>query len=116
MAEYGKLRPPEPKDTFKKGQWKIIARIYIPLILLKLFIVIIVGDTYWQRFLLLLPPLIGWRTVIDAVREDGKIRIEEKMKGLVIVYKDRQPNYYWFCIAWACLIILISTGIFLATP
>ena len=116
VAEYGKLRPPEPKDTFKKGQWKIIARIYISLILLKLFIMMTIGDTYWQRFLLLLPALIGWRTVIDAVREDGKIRILKKMKGLIIVYKDKQPNYYWFCIVWACLLILISTGVFLATP
>ena len=117
MAEYGKvLPPPEPLDTFKKGQWKIILRIYIPLILLKLIIAIIIGDIFWLRFLLLIAPVIGWRTVIDAIREDGKIRILIKGKGLTIVYKNIQPNYYWFCIAWACLIIAISFGLFLATP
>jgi len=117
MAKYGKVfRSTEPKDTFKRGQWKIIVRIYTSLILLKLLIVIIIGDTYWQRFLLLIPALIFFRTVIDSIREDGKIRILRKMKGLIVVYKDKQPNYYWFCIAWACLGILISIGIFLATP
>ena len=117
MAEYGKvLRPPESRDTFKKGQWKIIARIYIPLILLKLIIAIIIGDIFWLRFLLLIAPVIGLRTVIDAIREDGKIRILRKDKGLTIVYRDEQPNYYWFCIAWACLLIVICFGLFLATP
>ena len=100
MAEYGKvLRPPEPKDTFKNGQWKIIACIYIPLILLKLIIVIIIGDMAWPRFLFLIAPLIAGRIVIDAIREDGKIRILLKGKGLTIVYKNKQPNYYWLCIA-----------------
>ena len=100
MAEYGKvLRPPEPKDTFKNGQWKIIACIYIPLILLKLIIVIIIGDMAWPRFLFLIAPLIAGRMVIEAIRGDGKIRILLKGKGLTIVYKNRQPNYYWFCIA-----------------
>ena len=116
MAEYGKILPPEPLDTFKKGQWKIILRIYIPLILLKLIIAIIIGDIFWLRFLLLIAPVIGWRTVIDAIREDGKIRILIKGKGLTIVYRDEQPNYYWFCIAWACLLIVICFGLFLATP
>ena len=47
MAKYGKiLPPPEPKETFKDGMWNIYARIYISLILLKLFIVIIIGDAY----------------------------------------------------------------------
>ena len=117
MAEYGKvLRPPEPKDTFKNGQWKIIACIYIPLILLKLIIVIMIGDMAWPRFLFLIAPLIAGRMVIDAIREDGKIRILLKGKGLTIVYRDEQPTYYWFCIAWACLLIVICFGIFLATP
>ena len=117
MAEYGKvLRPPGSRDTFKKGQWKIILRIYIPLILLKLIIAIIIGDIFWLRFLLLIAPVIGWRTVIDAIREDGKIRILRKDKGLTMVYKDKQPNYYWLSIVWACLGFLISIGIFLATP
>ena len=117
MAEYEKiLRPPEPLDTFKKGQWKIILRIYIPLILLKLFIVIIVGDTYWQRFLALIPALTGWRTVIDAIREDGRIRFHPRNKALKIVYRDKQPIQYWFYIAMSCLLIVICFGIFLATP
>ena len=117
MTEYGKvLRPPEPKDTFKKGQWKIIACIYIPLILIKLIIVIIIGDTYWLRLLMLIPAAIFLRTIIDAVREDGKIRILRKDKGLTMVYKDKQPNYYWLSMVWACLGFLILIGIFLATP
>ena len=116
MAEYGKLRPPEPLDTFKKGQWKIILRIYIPLILLKLFIVIIIGDTDWRRFLALIPALTGWRTVIDAIREDGRIRIHPKNKGLKIVYRDKPPTRYWFFVALNCLGLVIMTGIFLTTP
>ena len=117
MAEYGKiLPPPDPEHMFKKGQWKIIAGIYIPLILLKLIITIIIGDIFWLRFLLLIAPLVGGRTVIDAIREDGKIRILIKGKGLTIVYRDEQPTYYWFCIAWACLLIVICFGLFLATP
>ena len=52
--------------------WNIYARIYISLILLKLFIVIIIGDTYWLRLLMLIPAAIFLRTIIDAVREDGK--------------------------------------------
>lgn len=117
MAEYGKiLPPPEPKETFKDGMWNIYARIYISLILLKLFIVIIIGDTYWLRLLMLIPAAIFLRTIIDAVREDGKIRILRKDKGLTMVYKDKQPNYYWLSIVWACLGFLISIGIFLATP
>ena len=117
MAEYGKILPPlDPEHMFKKGQWKIILRIYIPLILLKLIIVIIVGDTYWERFFALIIALTGWRTVIDAIREDGKIRIHPKNKALTIVYRDKQPNYYWFCIALNCLGLAIMIGIFLATP
>ncbi len=117
MAEYGKILPlPEPKDTFKDGMWKIYARIYISLILLKLFIVIIIGDADWRRLLLLIPAAIFLRTIIDAVREDGKIRILRKDKGLAMVNKDKQPKYYWLSIAWACLGFLISIGIYLATP